>query len=319
MNQIFARNRLKSALLAAVLLVAPLTAHAEEKLTLLLDWFVNPDHAPVIVAAQKGYFKDAGLAVEIVPPSDPSAPPRLVAAGQADIAISYQPSLHQQIDAGLPLVRIGTLVETPLSTLVALADGPIKKIADLKGKKVGFSVGGFEDAILGEMLKSAGLSLKDVTLINVNFALSPALLSGQVDAVIGAYRNFELTQLRLEGKEGLAFYPEENGVPIYDELIFIAKGTDRADPRLKKFLTAIEKATIFLTNHPDKSWKLFIEAYPKLDDELNKSAWRDTLPRFAKRPFALDVGRYERFAEFMKAQGLIKKIVPVEDYAIVIK
>lgn len=310
---------LKSVLLAAALATTPLAAQAEDKLTLLLDWFVNPDHAPVIVAAEKGYFKDAGLSVEIVPPSDPSAPPRLVAAGQADLAISYQPSLHQQVDAGLPLVRIGTLVETPLSTLVALADGPIKSIADLKGKKVGFSVGGFEDAILGEMLKSAGLSLSDVTLINVNFALSPALLSGQVDAVIGAYRNFELTQLRLEGREGLAFYPEENGVPVYDELIFIAKGTDRADPRLKKFLAAIEKATIYLTNHPDDAWKLFIKAHPKLDDELNRNAWTDTLPRFAKRPFALDVGRYKRFAEFMKAQGLIKKLVPVSEYAIVLE
>jgi len=315
-----APSRLMQALaLAVLLLAAPAAAQAEEKLTLLLDWFVNPDHAPIIVAAQNGYFAENGLAVEIIAPSDPSAPPRLVAAGQADLAISYQPSLHQQIDEGLPLVRIGTLVETPLNALVTLADGPVKSLADLKGRKVGFSVGGFEDALLGEMLKSAGLGLKDVTLINVNFALSPALLSGQVDAVIGAFRNFELTQLRLEGKQGLAFYPEEHGVPVYDELIFIAKAGAATDPRLKKFLSAVEKATIFLTNHPQDAWNLFVAAYPKLDDELNKSAWNDTLPRFAKRPFALDVGRYARFADFMKAQGLIKKIVPVSDYAVVLE
>ncbi|MEM8811661.1 MAG: ABC transporter substrate-binding protein [Pseudomonadota bacterium] len=293
-------------------------AWADEKLTLLLDWFVNPDHAPIIVAQEKGYFAEAGLAVEIVPPADPSAPPRLVAADQADLAISYQPSLHQQVDQGLPLVWIGTLIETPLNTLVVLEDGPIKSIADLKGRKVGFSVGGFEDALLGEMLKSVGLSLDDVTLINVNFSLSPALMSGQVDAVIGAFRNFELTQLRLEGREGLAFFPEEHGVPVYDELIFIAK-TDKADdPRFAKFMAAIEKATIYLTNHPTESWELFLKAHPDLDDALNRQAWIDTLPRFAKRPFALDVGRYNRFAEFMKRQGLIEKTVPVDSYTVVL-
>lgn len=303
-------------LLALTLATAP--ARAADKVTLLLDWFVNPDHAPIIVAQQKGYFAEVGLEVEIVPPADPSAPPRLVAADQADLAISYQPSLHQQVDEGLPLVRIGTLIETPLNTLVALADGPVRSIADLKGKKVGFSVGGFEDALLGEMLKSVGLSLDDITLINVNFALTPALLSGQVDAVIGAFRNFELTQLKLEGKEGIAFFPEEHGVPVYDELIYIAKAEKAADPRFLRFMQAVEKATIYLTNHPAESWNLFIEAHPKLDDALNRQAWTDTLPRFAKRPFALDTGRYARFAEFMKTQGLIKEVVPVDSYAVVI-
>ena len=168
----------------------------------MLDWFVNPDHAPIIVADERGYFANAGLDVEIVAPADPNDPPKLVAAGQADIAISYQPQLHIQVDQGLPLARIGTLVATPLNSLVVLADGPIEEIADLKGRKVGFSVGGFEDALLGAMLGQHGLKLDDVELVNVNFALSPALLSGQVDAVIGAFRNFELNQLELEGRPG---------------------------------------------------------------------------------------------------------------------
>ena len=199
------------AVLLGLALVAP--AAAAEKLTLMLDWFVNPDHAPIIVADAQGYFAAAGLEVEIVAPADPNDPPKLVAAGQADVAISYQPQLHIQVDRGLPLTRIGTLVATPLNSLVVLADGPVKAIADLKGRKVGFSVGGFEDALLGAMLGQHGLTLADVELVNVNFALSPALLSGQVDAVIGAFRNFELNQLALEGRPGRAFYPEEQGVP----------------------------------------------------------------------------------------------------------
>ena len=145
-------------------------AAAAEKLTVILDWFVNPDHGPLIVAQQKGFFREAGLEVELIEPADPNDPPKLVAAGQADLAVSYQPQLHLQAAAGLPVARIATLVATPLTTLLVLRDGPIKGIADLKGRKVGFSVGGFEDAILGAMLTRHGLKLADVELV-MNFHL----------------------------------------------------------------------------------------------------------------------------------------------------
>lgn len=302
---------------AAVLSTVP--AHAADKLTVLLDWFTNPDHAPVITAQTKGFFEAEGLEVELIEPADPAMPPKLVAAGQGDIAISYQPTLHAHIEEGLPVAWIGTLVETPLNSLIVLKDGPIKEIADLKGKTIGFSVSGFEDAMLGQMLRSVGLSMDDVELINVNFALSPALMSGQVDAVIGAYRNFELTQIEIEGKEGKAFFPEENGVPVFDELIYVVNKDQVEDSRYEKFLAAVEAATVYLTNHPDEAWNAFIEAYPHLNDELNKRAWADTLPRFAKRPAALDEGRYQRFAEFMAEAGLISKVVPVETYAVEIR
>lgn len=307
-------NVLASLLIATVLLTSP--SRSAEKLTVYLDWFVNPDHAPLVIAESQGYFTDNGLEVELVAPTDPSAPPRLIAAGQGDLAISYQPQLHVQVAEGLPLTRIGTIVETPLNALVVLKGGPIKSIGDLKGRKVGFSVGGFEDALLAAMLNQAGLTLEDLELVNVNFALSPSLITGAVDAVIGAFRNFELNQLDIEKHPGTAFYPEENGVPVYDELILIAKNDRVEDPRFRPFIDAIEKATLYLTNHPEDALDQFLNAYPDLDNELNRRAWVDTLPRFAKRPAALDRGRYDRFSRFMLEAGLIDKIAPIESYAI---
>ena len=110
-----------------------------DKLTIGLDWFINPDHAPLIIAQKRNFFKDVGLEVEMIEPADPNDPPKLVAAGKLDLAISYQPQLHIQVDQGLPVVRVGTLVSVPLNSLVVLKDGRIKSIADLKGKNVGFS------------------------------------------------------------------------------------------------------------------------------------------------------------------------------------
>ena len=312
------KNFLTAAALA-VALTATAPVFAAEKLTVLLDWFINPDHGPLYVAQERGYFKDAGLEVEFKAPADPNAPPKLVAAGKADLAISYQPQLHIHADRGLPLVRIATLVATPLNSLVVLKDGAIKSIADLKGKKVGFSVGGFEDALLSAMLARHKMTLKDIELINVNFALSPALISGKVDAVIGAFRNFELNQLDLKGRAGKAFYVEEEGVPAYDELIVVANRKDLKRAEMRKFVNAIEAGVQYLVNHPQESWKLFIKGREKLDDELNRRAWRDTLPRFALRPGALDVNRYDAFAAFLKKQGIVKTTPALDTFAVELK
>lgn len=183
-----------------------LSTQAAEKVTVLLDWFVNPDHAAIIVAQQKGFFKQQNIEVEILEPADPAMPPKLVAAKQADLAVDYQPQLHMQVEQDLPIVRVGTLVDTPLNSLIVLKDSPITNLADLKGKKIGYSVSGFEDALLSTMLASAGLSEKDIQLVNINWSLSPSLISGQVDAIIGGYRNFELNQMHLEKHEGRAFW-----------------------------------------------------------------------------------------------------------------
>lgn len=314
------KKLLKNTLTLAVAMSISLSAAAKEKLTLLLDWFVNPDHAAIIVAQQKGYFAENGLEVDIVEPADPSLPPKLVAAGKADLAVDYQPQLQIQVAEGLPLVRVGTLVGTPLNTLIVLEKSNIKSLADLKGKKIGYSVSGFEDSLLKAMLNSVNLSGKDVEMVNVNWSLSQSVISGQVDAVISSLRNVELNQMLLEKHPGRAFYPEEHGVPAYDELILVANKNNMSKEKISKFLTALEQATIYTLNHPEEAFKAYVAYKPKeLSDELNRLAWKDTLPRLALRPRALDNHRYERMAEFLKANGLTKVVKPLSEYAVEVK
>jgi putative hydroxymethylpyrimidine transport system substrate-binding protein len=120
----------------------------------------------------------------------------------------------------------------------------------------------------------------------------------------------------IEGRPGRAFYVEEYGIPFYDELILVAHGDYVKKAKLRRFVDALEEGVQFLVNHPDESWKLFIRGRKDLDNQLNRLAWRDTLPRFALRPGALDRVRYQRFAKFLKKQGLIKKITRLDDYAV---
>jgi putative hydroxymethylpyrimidine transport system substrate-binding protein len=278
-----------------------------QHLTLILDWFANPDHAPLFVAQQQGFFKQEGLAVKFISPADPSDPSKLVAAGKADLAITYQPQLLIQISQGLPLIRIATLIATPLNCLMIREDSNIKSIKDLKGKKIGYSSGAIDLATLKILLKTQGLSLKDVTPINVRYDLTQALLTKNVDAVIGVMRNFEPIEMELAGHSARVFYIEENGFPPYDELVIITNKKELNDPRIPKFLAALNLGVQYLINHPEKSWELFAKNHPELNNELNKRAWFATLPRFALRPAAVDPLRDKNLEIFLKTQKIIDK------------
>ncbi|MDH3378166.1 MAG: ABC transporter substrate-binding protein, partial [Gammaproteobacteria bacterium] len=105
-------------------------------------------------------------------------------------------------------------------------------------------------------------------------------------------------------------------VPAYDELIFVANRERLDDARLHAFIGAVEQSVQYIVNHPQQSWEAFVASDPALDDELNRRAWSDTLPRFALRPAALDRGRYDRFAIFLRQQGLLEEIPVLDSYAV---
>lgn len=310
---------MKTLPLAALLAFAALPACAADRLSVMLDWFVNPDHGPIIVAQQRGYFADAGLEVEIIPPADPSDPPKMAAAGEVDLAVGYQPQLYLQHAGGLPVVRVGTLVNAPLYCVMVDAEGPVTDLSALKGKRVGFSVPGIEEALLHTMLRTNGVDPSEVEQINVNFALTTALAAGQVDAVSGAFRNFELHQMEIVGKTGRCFHPEEHGVPTYDELIYLANPATMNKDRIARFLDATARAAREIAAGPQAGWEDFKSYAPELDDALNAAAWPDTVPHLATDPFALDEGRYAAFGSFMAEVGLIPAAPAVADIAVTVR
>lgn len=307
--------------ICAVTLVTSLfsvAAHAETKpLTLMLDWFVNPNHGPIVIAKQRGYFRQQGLTVDIQEPADPSTPAKLVAAGKVDLAVSYQPSLTMDVAQGLPLIRASTLIATPLNTLMVLDSGKINTMADLKGKNIGIAIAGNEEATIGTMLAQEDVKFSDVNIINVGWALSSSLASGKVDAIWGGLRNFETNQLALEGYQAKAFFPEELGVPAYDELVFVANAKHYDAKAIQGFNKAIEQATTYIVNHPQQAWNEFVAYAPDtLGNELNQRAWQDTLTRFALRPSAVDLKRYDDYARFMYDQHIIQTLPKAGDYVV---
>jgi len=292
---------------------------ALEKLTVILDWFPNPDHAPLIIAQQQGFFKELGLDVQLIGPADPTDPPKWVATGKADIGITYEPEFMEQVDHGLPLIRVGTLIDKPLDCIVALEESGIKSLADLKGKRIGSGTGGISGLMVKKMLEKSGLSSKDVDVVNVRYNLMQALLSHKVDAVAGMMRNVEVPQLESAGHQAAAFFPEDHGIPSYSVLIFIAHTDKLNDKRFPKFLSALQKAVAYLDLHPKETWEKFAKQYPEANNAVNREAWFATMPYFAEDPAEFDSEEWAHFADFMLKNQMIKKIQPMSRYAVVLR
>ena len=127
---------------------------------------------------------------------------------------------------------------------------------------------------------------------------------------------FELNQLKLEKEEGKVFLPEDYGVPKYDELIVVANKDNVSQVKFKNFVKSLQEATIYLKENPEESWKAFVSYKPKeLDNELNRLAWKDTLPYLAQNPAIFDKIIYEQMALFMKENKLIKTLPNLDEYA----
>ena len=293
------------------------TAHAGDKFRVLLEWYVNPDHGPIVIAQQKGYFKDAGLDVEIIEPADPNAPPKLLAAKKADLITNYHAQQYIQVNAGLPITRIGVLVGQPLWCLLVRNDGATT-LEQLKGKRIGISVGTVGHALRDVMVKHAGFSNDDFEWVNINFNTTGTLLAKTVDASFGAYRNFDPNYMELENVPSTCIPVESYGIPTYEELVYNVHKDDLKDPKrvaqFKAFLWAVQKATDDIRNDPDGTFDLFKTYNKNLNDKANKMIWADTWPLLATDVDAIDINMYQTMLDFNVKAGLIKKARPLTDY-----
>ena len=316
------------ALLAALLALALGLAACGEKsedttggtaqdFTLTLDFYPNADHAGIYMAQKLGYFEEAGLNVEIQVPGDPSAPLKQVAAGQSDLAISYEPEVMLARDKGLDVVAVGALVGRPLTSLIWLGKSGIKGVGDLRGKTVATAGIPYQDAFLETILSRVKLTPADAKVVNVGFGLVPALLSGSAQAMLGGYSNVEGVDLQARGKNPVITPVDQLGVPTYDELVFVArKQSFEEDPEaIRLFLAALERGTTAAIEQPGAATTAVLEANHDLDPKLTAAEVKATLPLLGPpasdqpHPYGfMDSAEWTEFAGWMRDNGLIESL-----------
>ena len=308
----------KILLILSLMTMLTQNVYADTKVSVMLAWFMNPNYGNFVIAQKKGFFKKRNLDVTLLEPTNPSDPPKFLAIKKVDYALSHQPSLQMEAVQDWKISRVATMVNAQLNSIVFLEKSGIKSVADLKGKVIGYSIPGFDDVLLKTILKKEGLSLSDVKLININWAIASSLLTGGVDAVIGAYRTFEKLEMESQGVRVGTLLLEENGIPIYDEIIMLAHNDNRHSKTTCDMIDALEESVHYIRNHPEETWDLFKSYKPDmLDNDLNYKSWTMMANRFSLSPSALDVGRYNKMKKYLEVSGLVEKEIPdIDTYAI---
>jgi putative hydroxymethylpyrimidine transport system substrate-binding protein len=327
------RRRLLPLLIAALALTAcgeksepeagAVGGGAGEPLRVMLDYFPNADHAGIYAAQESGAYANAGLEVEITPPPDPSAPLKLLLAGKADLAISYEPELLLARDKGAELVAVGALVQRPLTSLMSVGKDAIRAPGQLRGKRVGTAGIPYQSAYLETILETAGVDPGSVRETNVGFNLTPAMLSGRVDATLGSFWNYEGTDLKRRGRDPVILRMERLGVPTYDELVFVARRRDLDEDfaaKVRRFMQATARGHESLRTDPSTGIDGLLKADDGLDRGLQEAVVEATLPVFfpsdQERPFGYqDLNEWQRYADWMLDEGLIKRRQNVEQAA----
>jgi putative hydroxymethylpyrimidine transport system substrate-binding protein len=322
----------KLALLAGVAAIAALIAGCGEKqdvlsasgapqqsLTLMLDWFPNADHVGIYKAQADGNFAQAGLDVHVQTPTDPATPLQLLQAGKVDVAVSYEPELMLARDKGAPLVAIGAIVQRPLTAIVSLGSKHITSPAQLRGKRVGDAGIPYQHAYLRTILQHAGVPSGSVKEINVGDNLVPAMLSGRVDATLGAYWNYEAIQLRQQGKHVNVIHMENAGVPPYDELVLVTTENELAKRTnvLRRFVQAVGRGYEAVRSNPQAGVSALVKANPALQTKLQLASVRATLPDYfpgGGRPWGwLDSRQWNSYGQWMLSHHLISNPAAVAD------
>jgi len=283
---------------------------AATKASLALDWYPNADHAGLMLAQARGYFAAAGIDLTIYTPSDATTVLQTVGAGKDDFGISYQTDVLLARAAGVPVVSIAALVQHPLIVVMSSADKNIKRPHDLIGKAVGYPGIASQEAFLATMLENDGGKLSDVELVNVDFNLIPAVLSGQVDAVMGAFRNVEVIIAEQQGHAVNAMPVEAWGVPDYYELVLVAsEATIAKRPELVAgFLTAVQHGFADAIADPAAALDALVTASPEIDKTVAEAGialllpdWRGATPVFGVQTAT----RWSAYASWMTSRGLI--------------
>lgn len=282
---------------------------------LTLDFYPNPDHVGIYEAQKLGYFRDAGLDVSINSPTDPSAPIKEVAAGRADLAISYEPELLLAREQGLDIKAVGALVDRPLTSLIWLRKSGIKRLGDLRGKTIATAGIPYQDAFLETILARANLKPSDVKAVNVGLNLLPAILGGRAQAMLGGFSNVEGIDLKRRHKDPTVTPVEQLGIPTYDELVFVAQGSrlkDDSEP-IRLFLAAMARGTAAAEKDPKGATQALLEQNHNLDPKLTAAEVKATLPALSKaspkRPYGyMNQAEWQQFIGWMRDHGLISSL-----------
>jgi putative hydroxymethylpyrimidine transport system substrate-binding protein len=292
----------------------------EKELSLALDWYPNSNHAGIYSAIDEGFFDEEGIKLSVYTPSDPTAIISSVASGRDDFGLSYHPDILQAQSAGLEIVSVLSISQHPLNSIMTLKKSSIKNPSDLRGKVIGYPGIPSNKAMLETVLSSQNININDVETVDVGFELVKALVSGSVDAIIGAYWTHESIVMELQGYEIEIMRLEEWGVPDYYELILITNKSFLQENKsdVEKVVNSFKKGYEFSIKNPQESITSLISIAGEeiVEEDVERAGVELLIPMWQSNnlPFGhQDISKWEETYEWMYQNNFLEKELIIEN------
>lgn len=262
------------ALLAAVFLLAGIAGCGEDGAepgvpkgaTVVLDFIPNAAHSGIYAAQERGFYADAGIDLRIQQPGESTDAPKLLAAGRTEFAILDIHDLGIARERGLDLVGVAAIVQRPLASVIARADGPVRRPRDLAGRTVGVTGLPSDEAVVDSEVEADGGDPAAVDEVTIGFNAVSALAANKVDAATGFW-NAEGVALEGLGVPIRIFKVDRYGAPPYPELILTtSRETLTENPDLvDAVVDATERGYALASDDPDQALNALLSANPTLD------------------------------------------------------
>jgi NitT/TauT family transport system substrate-binding protein len=290
-----------------------LSASAATKLVVGHDLWIG--YSGVFIAQEKGFFKDAGLEVQLKPFSNPGETLPAMIAGQLDIGLTtVQNLVLLNGTSNVAAVTIG-LIDASNGADAIVAKDSIKSVAQLKGKKVGATLGEVNHFLLLVGLEKAGLNESDITLTNMSADdAGAAFVAGQLDAAV----TWEPWVTKAKSAGGHTIFTSAEIPDTIIDCVAVPKASVAAKrANYAAFMGAIDKGVAFLRSSPDESATLIAKYLGASVDDVKGMLEGDKIYGLADNRMMFGTtgseapafATLQRVIDFTKGKGLISREV----------
>ncbi len=290
-----------------------------EKVTVVLDWTPNTNHTGLYVALDKGYYKEQGLDVEIVQPSDGNAT-TIVATNKADFGVSYQEDVTyaKTSEDPLPIKAISTIIQHNTSGFASPASKNIKTVKDFENKTYGGWGSESEKATLNAVMTNNGADFDTVKILDVGEDDFFTATKKEID-IFNVFEGWTGVEAKLRGEEinFIATKDLDKRLDYYTPLLITNDKIINENPELaKKFLAATSKGYEDCVNNPEESAKILLKYAPEINEELAIESQKfladkyiDDAPRWGEMKDSV----WNNYTDFMMEYKLINKDMKASD------
>lgn len=255
------------------------SALAGKKVTYRLKWIKDIMSGGPIVAAEKGFFKNRGLEVEVLAGGFDLDPIKLVASGSDTFGVTGADTLLMARSKGIPIVAIGMEYQKTPVVFISKNQSGIRRPQDFIGRKVGVKFGTDAETVYMALLAKTGIDRKKITEVPLKWDMTP-FFTGQVEVLPGWIINQPLVA-RNKGLEINVIEVDDYGINFYGNTYFTSEKTLKERPDLvKNFMAGVVDGWFYVFRHKDESIEICMKHGNKLDKKHQVEEYDAMLPLF---------------------------------------